>query len=52
MEKYPILYGRQCKMCMSKAELPEVQVSQGFTSATTHGYWMSVVAENMKGFSN
>ena len=27
MEKYPILNGRQCKLCMSKVELPEVQAS-------------------------
>ncbi len=26
MQKYPMLQGRQCKMCKSKAELPEIQV--------------------------
>ncbi len=38
MEKYPILDGRQRKMCKNKAELPEVQVLMVLRLTVTYGY--------------
>ena len=38
MAKYPSLDGRQRKVCMSKVELPEVQVLTVLPLAVTHGF--------------